>query len=98
MREAESVREREMYDLISVKCLGSLWRFVMFDIAVFCRSKVLNTNTSLSWRFIFFTDISLNYKLYYKEESAYATKSEDLDVEGRSQEREREMRTLEFKR
>lgn len=70
----------------------------MFDIAVFCRSKVLNTNTSLSWSFIFFTDISLNYKLYYKKESAQATKSEDLDVEGRSQEREREMRTLEFKR
>jgi len=59
-----------MSDLISVKCLGSLWRFVMFDIAVFCRSKVLNTNTSLSWSFILFTDISLNYKLYYKKESA----------------------------
>ena len=70
MRERQNQLEREMSDLISVKCLGSLWRFVMVDIAVFCRSKVLNTNTSLSWSFIFFTDISLNYKLYYKEESA----------------------------
>ena len=62
----------------------------MFDIAVFCWSKVLNTNTSLFWSFIFFTDISLNYKLYNKEERAQATKSEDFDVEGRSQERERD--------
>ena len=70
MRERQNQLEREMSDLISVKCLGSLWRFVMVDIEVFCRSKVLNTNTSLSWSFILFTDISLNYKLYYKKESA----------------------------
>ena len=70
MRERQNQLAKEMSDLISVKCLESSWRFVVFDIAVFCRSKVLNTNTSLSWSFILFTDISLNYKLYYKKESA----------------------------